>query len=611
MATAKEMTLLMRIRAEGAQAMAVMRGIGVGVTGIANAAALTGRTVGSTFRVMSSVAGAVFAPLRYAGIAALGLGGAFAAIAAKSLSAAGDVETLQMRLEGVTGSAETAKRLFEETSRMAGPTPFGADELIEARILLEGLGVSGAKALTSIIDAASIMGRQVPDVASILGSMETEPLRRMGIMLKTEGEKFEFEFRDRVGKTVKLAVEGRGKAQQELLKIFDLKFGGSAAKFAASWQGNMSTLKQMINRTFASFGKGLEPAAIGFVSAINAGLEKTIASGKLQEWGTAIADKIVVAFDYVRAVAEYLKGVFDGLQKTDQWGAAFKTIALAFAESVSVSLVTYLRAMGHVFIGLGKLISGAFLEDVLRLPGMGQMRDRVAGKAAFDLSNQGQRDKLKAIDPNYQKYVLDRIAGGETTANAFDLWARNLDPEKQMQLISATAQSSFESGIQEFTTQIPALGKELGGALTEIWTKAMGDLRTESGYTGPGVEQLAKQHKDDREKATAEAKAKTAAEKTAAETKALEERAASTALYRVSVPVLAREERTKTGVRRYFRNDEFRHTGAIGAHKLGDRFMGGVVISINKLEARGNRPLEIQNDIMRKAVRPLWHPAGG
>lgn len=238
----------------------------------------------------------------------------FAAIGLGSIKAAGDMEQLQLQLETVLGDAERAKQAFEESFDFSVATPFSPEEIVQTRIALESVGVAGQDAVGSIATAAAAMGRNILDVASAVRSLETEPIRNLGISLKRSGEQFVFEYKDALGRANEVTATGFASAQQTLLDILGSRFEGGLEKMSSSLGGKLSTMFGNIKAGLADFGDGFLSNIKSYIDSINEGINKLRDSGDLQAAGEAVGiflDSVVGRLEDVinkgKVLYEYLK----------------------------------------------------------------------------------------------------------------------------------------------------------------------------------------------------------------------------------------------------------------------------------------------------------------
>lgn len=449
---AKDMDLLMRIRAQGSQALAELKRVKGAVESVAGGAKSLGHAGAWGVGMLGKSAGFLFAPLKMAAGLSLAASIAVGGMGYKALGASGDIETLRLRLEGVTASQEDANRIFRETMQLSIKSPFDPQELIEARIALINIGQTGEAAITAVGDAAAISQKPMRDLVSALAGMESEPLRRIGVQLKTEAGKYEFTFRDKMQNVRKIAANGIDEARKSLLSIFDVKYGGGMTKFASAWQGITSTLRGNIALGLGDIGNGLMPAAKSFAGAINDRLADAMEKGTLAKWGEKAGEGIQYAFEYASEVAARIRDDWDALSSggPGKFAEAFRIAANAGAEMFATGLVTYLTAAGDVFTGLGKLIAGGFVEQYLGsdLPGAEALRKNMMGFSAVEIAT-GRKTSFEGLTPEAQTALAMKRGGID-----------------RGQLFSA--------GLSKFTEALP----DLGSKLMDKWAGIIGKAET-------------------------------------------------------------------------------------------------------------------------------------
>lgn len=239
----------------------------------------------------------------------------FVAIGAKitqwALTASGDMEMLQAQLETVMTSTEEAADALQESLNFSVKTPFKPDEIVQTRILLESVGVSGGEAVEAVAEAAGAMNRNITDVATAVMSMETEPLRRLGIGLTRNAGEFAFTFKNKLGEAVTATASSFEEAQGKVLDIFMEKFAGGVEKMAGTWDGLKSTLSGVKDLFFADLGDGFMPQAKQIVQDMIDLLNAGIDSGKIKEMGETIGQWIQKVRDDAVTVLEQIKSLDD------------------------------------------------------------------------------------------------------------------------------------------------------------------------------------------------------------------------------------------------------------------------------------------------------------
>jgi len=496
----EQMDLRIRILARGAQALRSLDMIRRRTARLVGGIAKVGQIGARSFRVLARSIGFVLRPTRLLGLALAGLVGAAAFLGTQALTSAGDMEALRQRLEGVTATTAQANRAFRETMQLAVASPFEGDELVEGKIRLLNLGVTGKKAMLSLMDAATITAKPVADLAQILASMETEPLRAMGVGLKRSGESFEFTFRDKMQKVKAITASGVDAARKSLLSIFDIKFGGASAKFASAWKGLTSTLRFNVKLGLSKFGEGMFPAAKKFVSGINAKLSDLIESGRLEKWGARVGATLQNVWDRGQAMFEYAKGVLKSLnnQSGNAWADSLKIVLVAGGEILAVSFVNYLRTAGNIFGGIGRILGASIKGEILQLRGFGGARKRAATKSLDTLTDDqiGQLAGSSGIDAGKLGAARSDAKSLKSATGAFERSAigsqvkrfiNRLSKEQQAALATVNKGQDLVKGVEQFKRGLIDVQKENFAAVSNILKTAEKKISAASGFEGPSV----------------------------------------------------------------------------------------------------------------------------
>jgi tape measure domain-containing protein len=195
-------------------------------------------------------------------------------LSVKALQASADFETLKMKMEVLTGSAEKGSEIFEKLVKFAAETPFELNELANATNTLMGFGETADDAFSHIGllgDVAAVVGADFSRLAVTFGSASAE------------GKLMTKDLRELINNgipIIKLLSESMGVAQG---KIFDLAeqgkisfpvliktlekatgkggmFEGGMAKLSRTSKGVYSTFKDNVNIALAKFGDEMQLA---------------------------------------------------------------------------------------------------------------------------------------------------------------------------------------------------------------------------------------------------------------------------------------------------------------------------------------------------------------
>lgn len=332
------------------------------------------------FATIERAVGLVVAPLKVLMGITIAAKTTMLALGAASIKAAANYETFRQQLRTVIATKKDADEAFSESIEFSVRTPFTPEEIISTRIALEGVGVKGAAAVQSVAEAAGALNRNILEVASAVKSMETEPLRNLGIIMAQESGRFVFNFQNAIGQMVKLAVEGRQKAQQALLGIFETKFGGGIERMSLTYSGLVSTLQGAVQALRAEFGAGILDQVKLTIKDLIDGSEALMGNArKAGEFlGQKLADarvELLAGFDVALKVAEQIGkamsqpgGVGTVILQAMKLGVQLlaEGIYLAFKSSIALW-----KTIGTI---LGQGVLDAIYRSGLPLAGMARER---------------------------------------------------------------------------------------------------------------------------------------------------------------------------------------------------------------------------------------------
>ena len=350
-------------------------------------------------RSVRNLAGRAGAALRKIGTRAAiaGIGALTAAVygLSKAVGAAGDFEMLKAQLEAVMATSEEAAQAFEESWDFSESTPFSPQEIIQTRIALEGVGIKGGEAVESVAGAAAALDRNILDIASAVKSLETEPLRNLGIMLRRDGDEFLFEYKDKMQKARAIEAQSFEQAQDVLLTILSERYAGGVERMAMTLQGKLSTLQGVWKSVLADFGQG-------YIDEIKAGVDHITA--KLDEWKESGAIRAAGerVGEILSAAAQRLQTVTDEIGK---YWAYFQNGGDLREVMEGVGLIV----KGHIVNA-----ADAAVQMVLRAaPVIGEMIGESARKVFTGLA-EGISERVA--------FIWESLREGNTLTEAFYQW---------------------------------------------------------------------------------------------------------------------------------------------------------------------------------------------
>ena len=276
--------------------------------------------------------------------------GGFSGLGIAAVKASFQFESLKLRMEAVTGSAKRAKKVFQEVFDLFIRSPLMLEPLLTARILLEGIGVRGSKAMHAIAGASAALGKDVKEVASAIASLETEPLRRMGIEIRRDAEKGIITFRDRYDKQIKFMGNSTDELRQQLLEVFDIKFGGFLGKAAMTGSGLQSTMLGTLKALAAQFGDAfLEPVKWA-MRRINKVLIDALSDGTAFVFGSHIYDAFSGTITKIIA-----------LIKKGEFGKALLVVVKPLGAFLVAAMKDAARALQSALLNVAKIVGSALI----------------------------------------------------------------------------------------------------------------------------------------------------------------------------------------------------------------------------------------------------------
>ncbi|GEM_PF-2541734 len=388
------------------------------------------------------------------------------ALAAATLGAAGRYEMFTQQLRTVIASKKEADQAFRESIQFSVVTPFTPAEIIETRIALEGVGVRGAAAVEKTALAAAALNRNILDVARAVKSMETEPLRNLGIMLKRQGDDFLFSFTDKIGQAREIAATGFADAQQQLLDIFAGKFEGGLAKMALTWEGLVSTFKGAVFDLRAAFGEGFLNAAKLILNDIIEAIAdiKEAAQAAGREFGAELmrARNVMMAgFDVALQVA---KEIGAALGQENGLGTVIIEAIRLGTQLLADGLLAAFRASLSLWRAIGTILGQAVLDAFYQsgMPGAGMAREAAVASnlSRMPLSELNTLGREFGVSPNKMSIGmageagpnLPRTASEYAKALAFEIG--KLPIEQQLAYAHHNPQGAVQASIEKAGTDV-------------------------------------------------------------------------------------------------------------------------------------------------------------
>lgn len=292
--------------------------------------------------------------------ATLGALGGLVAFGKSALDASGDAQELNVRLEGVTGSAAEAAKVMAKVREVAGPSPFTTKQLANAAVGLQAMGINAQKALPKLADLGAAFGADEEHLKSLVGMMgklnqglmpDSETLSMFGLSKKDfAGEGITF---DKNGTLISSASE----TLDALFRIIDKKYGGMTERMSKTTKSQMASIvdsfRNMMEKVGNIFGAGLSlltPAITDGLGKVTKFFDSVTTNGSAAQnilKGLAASLAAITAIQIVDGVIMLTK-VMKGLANSLKAIAAGEAFIQALAGPAGIAKV----AAGVVAAGL-------------------------------------------------------------------------------------------------------------------------------------------------------------------------------------------------------------------------------------------------------------------
>ncbi len=206
----------------------------------------------------------------FGGLKGLVAGLSLAAFTADLIDTNREFSLLRASLETVTGSSQAAEAAFGRIQEFAANTPFDLQQVTEAFIKLNALGLDPSeRALTSYGNTASAMGKslnQMIEAVADAATGEFERLKEFGIKARSQGDLVTFTFRG-VSTTVRKEAAD---IEAYLMRLGEVEFAGGMERQSKTLAGALSNLGDAWDKMLDKLlGGVLESALSELVRAVS------------------------------------------------------------------------------------------------------------------------------------------------------------------------------------------------------------------------------------------------------------------------------------------------------------------------------------------------------
>ncbi len=412
-----------------------------------------------------------------------------------------EAETQILRLSTILQiPQDKAEEAFEAIRTFARDLPPTTDQVVDAFLALESVSLAGTEEnLKRVISASLALKRPLEDITAVVRSIETEPLRNLGIQLSRNKDIADLTFRG-----IRLQVANTDKGIREgLLELFKVAFPDAIKNSEDIFDTALSGLRSLIQDIVVGPGSRLTAQLTEVVKETKKWVEanQDLIEQKLSQFVDDFAKAIPKAIETLKEFVQFLKelneaghqaaGVLDSISaKFQSFGETFGNTLEAINKSPALDTVfgTLESSLGALFGPTGILRK---LQEI----------SKQSGFAAF-LSEDANTfrdfaDSMKDVEKNAQG-ADNAVAAAAGTIDAFAGGSGPLPSLVEQAGRGADKAKSLTNEILNLQLGIEKIGKtpaqiiELEGAFkgVEAQSKALGDEWTRLSLIKIGEEVL-------------------------------------------------------------------------------------------------------------------------
>ena len=326
----------------------------------------------------------------------LAVGAAVIGAGAYFLKAAGEMEQSQIALETMLGSAETAKQLLQDLTKMASKTPFEKKELVEYTKKLTAFGFGVEEIIPTMTDLGNIAAGVGKDKLGTLvlafGKIKTKgkaSLEELNMFIEAGAINME-EWAKSIGKTTPELYDqiskgkiGYKEVREEIERLNQTRFKGLMEKQSASLFGMFSNIMDTVNEFAVAVGTGMIPIVKDFMNEFMPLLDE---SSWLVDLIVGGVEMLAMSYAYLYVTAEYLlKNWIEMVGGTETLLSIWETIGPYIKKIVPIilAITTALALIPALGIVLPFMLLVALIVQIVKLAKL-MWRDGVKGLELFN-----------------------------------------------------------------------------------------------------------------------------------------------------------------------------------------------------------------------------------
>lgn len=345
------------------------------IKSISNSYESVSSTISKVTETVSKSAGFFFWPLKEGIKIIASVKTAVDVLGISSVKAAGELDLLYRELSVIVKDSAKLREVWSSGLELSGF--FKPEQIMDAQISMQRVGITGRDAMETIRDAAVLLNEGVDEVATSIVRMSAgtmRGLRLMGVDFLVEGNKYMFQYRDQFGQTIESIVYGVQAAQREVITILKNIAGGAYAET----QNTVPVLMKRIHTAFdllrIEFGKGLLPVFEKLGVDVLKQIEELMPLAKelgekLEPMFERIRQHLMDAAAYVKDLIINVAGAVEnqgiGFVILNSLGAGAKLLFTAITSAVS--------ATWSIWVAIFKMATNIFLEGMSKIKFFGYL----------------------------------------------------------------------------------------------------------------------------------------------------------------------------------------------------------------------------------------------
>lgn len=256
------------------------------------------------------------------------------------IDTAKNMESYRQRLRAVIKDQSEADRTFERMMRWAAESPITTDEAVGAFVQMKAAAVDNAEeAAVAVANLASVMNRDMRDVAASMISGETEALRRLGIVVQRNGKNATVQS----GEFKRVIVDDMAEIRKAIISVVQLNYTEALKKRAGTFSGVVEIIlgqvelvrKDIMGLDTGSPFRNLTNSFRSFSDAID-------------NWSKGPGYR-----DFVRGFQSGLNGTIDGLKTLGKvastaWSSGFLTTTLEWVAALKAAQLSIAGISGAI-----------------------------------------------------------------------------------------------------------------------------------------------------------------------------------------------------------------------------------------------------------------------